>query len=83
MLVNFNFVKIFLDISLGIRIRCAICKNFDLCCDCFIVGVETFTHKSSHDYTVIDEVKQPIFTKTWTGDEVRKSFFLTIGNLSS
>ena len=45
------------DITKVVRIRCAVCLDFDLCVECFSVGVEVNTdtnqHLNSHDYYVI------------------------------
>ena len=34
----------------GLRITCAVCKDFDLCLECFSCGAELGSHKSSHKY---------------------------------
>lgn len=36
------------DISRKIRIKCAECNDFDLCVECFAVGVESQDHKKTH-----------------------------------
>lgn len=36
------------DISNEVRIKCADCQDFDLCLDCFAVGVEVTPHKNTH-----------------------------------
>lgn len=43
------------DISNTIRIKCAhsLCPDFDLCVECFSVGVEIQQHKNDHPYYVI------------------------------
>ena len=41
------------DISEIVRIRCAVCKDFDLCLHCFSVGVEIRGHKNDHAYRII------------------------------
>ena len=41
------------DISHTIRIRCAECSDFDLCIECFSVGVELLQHTNDHDYYVM------------------------------
>lgn len=41
------------DISGTIRIKCNKCPDFDLCVECFSVGVEITPHKSNHSYRVI------------------------------
>jgi len=57
------------DISTTVRIKCAICKDFDLCVDCFCVGVELTPHKNSHPYRVVDNTSFPIFSPDWTATE--------------
>ncbi|KYQ89707.1 myb domain-containing protein [Tieghemostelium lacteum] len=57
------------DISAAVRIRCAICQDFDLCLECFSVGVEITPHKNYHDYTVVDNMHFPMFTQDWGADE--------------
>jgi hypothetical protein len=44
------------DISHGVRIKCAECKNFDLCVECFAKGVEVtgmVNHRNDHAYQVM------------------------------
>jgi transcriptional adapter 2-alpha len=53
-----------LDISGLTRIKCAECKDFDLCVDCFYVGVETMDHKMEHKYSIMDDMSAPLYTTT-------------------
>ncbi|XP_062015587.1 transcriptional adapter ADA2-like [Rosa rugosa] len=41
------------DISGKIRIKCGVCPDFDLCIECFSVGVEVTPHKCNHPYRVM------------------------------
>lgn len=41
------------DISGKIRIKCAVCQDFDLCIECFSVGVEVTPHKCNHPYRIM------------------------------
>lgn len=41
------------DITGKIRIKCAVCPDFDLCIECFSVGAEVTSHKSNHPYRVM------------------------------
>lgn len=41
------------DLSGLVRLKCAVCVDFDLCVECFYVGVELNRHKSSHPYRVM------------------------------
>ncbi|KAG2489501.1 hypothetical protein HYH03_011953 [Edaphochlamys debaryana] len=57
------------DISHVPRIKCAECKDFDLCLECFSVGVEIKPHKNTHDYSVVENLSFPIFHPDWGADE--------------
>lgn len=41
------------DITGKIRIKCAVCPDFDLCVECMSVGAEITPHKSDHPYRVM------------------------------
>ena len=53
------------DISNVARIKCAVCPDFDLCLECFSVGVEITPHKNDHDYRVVDNLSFPIMQADW------------------
>lgn len=53
------------DITGVVRIKCAICQDFDLCLDCFSVGVEIDPHKNHHAYRVMDSLAFPLFHPDW------------------
>ena len=53
------------DISDNVRIKCADCPDFDLCVECFSVGVETSAHSNAHSYRVMDNLSFPIFHPSW------------------
>eukprot|EP01132_Coremiostelium_polycephalum_P001249 gene1249-1576_t len=57
------------DISGVVRIRCSVCQDFDLCLECFSVGVEISPHKNYHDYHVVENMHFPMFTEDWGADE--------------
>jgi len=57
------------DISNVIRVKCAVCPDFDLCVQCFSVGVEIGNHKSNHDYHIMDILNFPLFEEDWGADE--------------
>lgn len=57
------------DITNVVRVKCAECKDFDLCLECFSVGVEVFPHRNFHSYRVMDHVTTPIFEEGWGADE--------------
>lgn len=57
------------DISSTVRIKCAACTDFDLCIECFSVGVEIRDHKNDHPYHVMDRLNFPIFNEEWLASE--------------
>ncbi|CAH9072812.1 unnamed protein product [Cuscuta epithymum] len=57
------------DISGKIRIKCALCSDFDLCIECFSVGAEIHPHKSNHPYRVMDNLSFPLICPDWSADE--------------
>eukprot|EP00798_Chlamydomonas_sp_ICE-L_P013693 gene13693-19585_t len=57
------------DISCTARVKCAICADFDLCLECFSVGVEIPPHSNGHDYRIVDNLSFPIFHSEWGADE--------------
>nr|CAG4638418.1 EOG090X058A [Cyclestheria hislopi] len=42
------------DEILGIRIRCSVCSDYELCLQCFSLGCEAGPHKASHAYKFMD-----------------------------
>ncbi|XP_031118687.1 transcriptional adapter ADA2b [Ipomoea triloba] len=57
------------DITGRIRIKCAVCSDFDLCIECFSVGAEVQPHKSNHPYRVMDILSFPLICPDWNADE--------------
>ncbi|KAI5670837.1 hypothetical protein M9H77_11201 [Catharanthus roseus] len=57
------------DISGRMRIKCAVCSDFDLCIECFSVGAEVHPHKSNHPYRVMDVLSFPLICPDWKADE--------------
>ncbi|KAK1577343.1 hypothetical protein Q3G72_020829 [Acer saccharum] len=57
------------DITGKIRIKCAICPDFDLCIECFTVGAEVSPHKSNHPYRVMDNLSFPLICPDWNADD--------------
>ncbi|EOA30269.1 hypothetical protein CARUB_v10013390mg [Capsella rubella] len=57
------------DLSGLVRFKCAVCMDFDLCVECFSVGVELNRHKNSHPYRVMDNLSFPLVTSDWNADE--------------
>lgn len=43
--------------------------DFDLCVECFSVGVELGDHKNSHSYRVMDFLAFPLYDPAWGADE--------------
>ncbi|WRT65609.1 uncharacterized protein IL334_002554 [Kwoniella shivajii] len=59
------------DITHTVRIKCAMkeCEEVDLCPNCFSEGKEGLRHKAWHDYKVVEQHSQPIFSPDWGADE--------------
>uniref|UniRef100_A0A2P2M3M8 Transcriptional adapter n=1 Tax=Rhizophora mucronata TaxID=61149 RepID=A0A2P2M3M8_RHIMU len=57
------------DITGKIRIKCAICPDFDLCIECFSVGAEVTPHKCNHPYRVMDNLSFPLICPDWNADD--------------
>ncbi|KAF7840527.1 Transcriptional adapter ADA2b [Senna tora] len=57
------------DITGKIRIKCAMCPDFDLCIECFSVGAEVTPHKSGHPYRVMDNLSFPLICPDWNADD--------------
>lgn len=53
------------------RIRCATCKDFDICLQCFSAGAEIGTHKNDHPYKFLDAGGvEPVVNRTrWSAKE--------------
>ncbi|KAK9450639.1 uncharacterized protein V1518DRAFT_411298 [Limtongia smithiae] len=52
-----------------VRIRCAVCQDYDLCVPCFASGAASGTHKPYHDYSIVEQHAYPIFVEDWGADE--------------
>ena len=57
------------DISETVRVKCAVCRNVDLCLECFAVGVEIWPHKRTHAYKVVENLSFPLLSPDWGADE--------------
>lgn len=57
------------DISSTVYVTCAICKEYDLCLDCHMVGAEAPPHSNTHSYRIVDDHAQPIYTESWSLNE--------------
>jgi transcriptional adapter 2-alpha len=53
----------------NVRVKCAVCVDFDLCLECFSVGVELGEHKNMHAYSIVDKMEFPLFHLEWTAAE--------------
>ncbi|KAK7245973.1 hypothetical protein RIF29_40829 [Crotalaria pallida] len=53
------------------HMKCAICKDFDLCVECFSVGAEVAPHKSDHPYVISESFSTsiPLICPDWNIDE--------------
>lgn len=57
------------NISKSFFVKCAECKDFFLCSDCFAAGVKLYPHENSHAYHIPDCLDNPLFVKDWTVKE--------------
>lgn len=57
------------DLSTSLRVKCNECQDFDLCLECFAVGVELNPHKNTHAYRIVDDLSMPVYTMDWGIDE--------------
>ncbi|XP_034834287.1 transcriptional adapter 2B isoform X2 [Maniola hyperantus] len=55
----------------GVRVRCAECKDFDICLQCFSLGAEIGPHKNDHSYQFMDSGAFGIFLgrSSWSANE--------------
>jgi transcriptional adapter 2-alpha len=52
-----------------VRIKCAVCLDYDLCPECFSVGVELGGHKNDHPYRVTEALQFSVYSAGWSADE--------------
>lgn len=57
------------DLTNTLHIKCAVCSDFDLCLDCYRVGVQFGGHSNDHSYRVVDDLSFPIYHPAWGVDE--------------
>ncbi|XP_023635197.1 transcriptional adapter ADA2b isoform X2 [Capsella rubella] len=57
------------DITGKIRIKCAVCPDFDLCVECMSVGAEITPHKCDHPYRVMGNLTFPLICPDWSADD--------------
>lgn len=57
------------DITSVVRVKCAVCPDFDLCVECFSVGAEVTPHKCNHPYRIMDNLSFPLICPDWNADE--------------
>lgn len=57
------------DLSTSLRIKCAVCPDFDLCLECFSVGAEIKPHSKTHAYRIVDNLSFPVYTLDWGADQ--------------
>jgi len=60
------------DISTDVHIACAVCPKFNLCLHCFSVGFEQGSHRNSHHYRVVDNLRFGLTEPRWRADEEMK-----------
>ncbi|XP_067942084.1 transcriptional adapter 2-beta-like [Watersipora subatra] len=69
-----DYVCVYCQTSItGLRIKCNICIDYELCLECFSCGAESGAHKADHEYQPLNDGFQPLFHTTdavnWTGKE--------------
>merc|ERR1712071_401508 len=52
------------DEILGIRVRCTVCVDYEICLQCFSLGCESGPHKPNHGYKLIDPGTFNIFPES-------------------
>lgn len=57
------------------RIKCAVCRDFDLCLGCFAAGAEVTPHKAHHAYRVVEEMSFPLNHPDWGVSEIGLASF--------
>ncbi|XP_046402843.1 transcriptional adapter 2-beta isoform X2 [Ischnura elegans] len=58
----------------GLRVKCAECKDFELCLECFSSGAEIGPHKNDHSYQLMDCGTASVYLGNggWTARELLK-----------
>ncbi|ANZ75873.1 BA75_02366T0 [Komagataella pastoris] len=57
------------DCTNRVRIRCAVCEEYDLCVPCFSQGSFSGAHKPYHAYRIVEQNAYPILSESWGADE--------------
>ncbi|KAJ0233013.1 Transcriptional adapter ADA2b [Hirschfeldia incana] len=57
------------DITGKIRIKCAVCPDFDLCVECMSVGADITPHKCYHAYRLMGNLTFPLICPDWSADD--------------
>lgn len=57
------------DITKYTRVICAVCKDLDICANCFASGQEDGRHLRSHDYHIVNKLDFPLFDAEWSAEE--------------
>eukprot|EP00038_Savillea_parva_P031173 m.83466 g.83466 ORF g.83466 m.83466 type:complete len:588 (+) comp9539_c0_seq2:204-1967(+) len=57
------------DVSTDVHIACAVCANCNMCVGCFSTGFEQGTHRNTHPYKVIDNMRFSVTEPSWRADE--------------
>eukprot|EP00058_Branchiostoma_floridae_P028081 XP_002613572.1 hypothetical protein BRAFLDRAFT_208437 [Branchiostoma floridae] len=52
-----------------LRVKCAVCNDFDLCLECFSSGAELGNHTRDHDYHIVDQGNFSLCESEWTALE--------------
>lgn len=57
------------DITGKIRIKCAVCPDFDLCVECMSIGAQITPHKCEHTYSVMGDLNFELTCPGWSADD--------------
>lgn len=60
------------DLSMSVRVRCAVCPDYDSCLDCFSVGAALLPHQPDHSYRLLCVEQSPVYQKGWSAVEEEK-----------
>merc|ERR1711973_298022 len=64
------------DEILGIRVRCSVCTDYEICLQCFSLGCESGPHKPNHGYRLIDPGTFSIFPEVPNQTQVDESSWI-------
>ena len=51
------------------RVKCAVCRDVELCAECFAAGAQLSPHRKDHAYRVIGNMSFSIISQDWGANE--------------